>query len=180
VNDRETASAWAQRMLALPPSNVLILDTETCGLHSEVIELAIIDLDGSAVYNRRFSPLTEIEPGAQAVHGLTAEMLVQEPRFADEFTVVRAPLENAAQVLIYNAAFDLRCLGETCRLHKVGPLQFSAACLMLSYAAWFGERAPRGHPNGYRWQKLTGGDHSAPGDARAALALLYRMAGEAP
>ena len=30
----------------------------------------------------------------------------------------------------------------------------------------------------YRYQKLPGGDHTAPGDCRATLALLRKMAGD--
>ncbi len=44
---------------------------------------------------------------------------------------------------------------------------------MRRYAAYVGETSQRG---GYRNQKLTGGDHSALGDALATLRLIEEMA----
>jgi DNA polymerase-3 subunit epsilon len=170
--DRRNSAIWAQRMLARPLGEVLILDSETCDLNGEIIELAIIDTQGKPLYNRRFLPLTTIQPGAQRVHGITLEMLTDEPRFADEYAVIRSILGTAQAVLIYNAPFDIRCLNVTCELHTQPPVNFRAGCIMRYYAQWVGQRS-RGQ---YKWQKLTGGDHSALGDARAALAVLKAMA----
>lgn len=172
MSDKEQAATWAREMLALPPGHVLILDTETCDLYGEIIELAIIDSAGTELYNRRFNPLTPIRSGAYAVHGISREMLAHEARFDAEFPAVKAILESASHVLIYNAPFDTSCLIETCRLHAVDSLRFEGFCIMRRYAEWYGEYQ-RGR---LKWQKLAGGDHSALGDARAALALLRRMA----
>jgi DNA polymerase-3 subunit epsilon len=185
MNHREAARAWAQEMLNQPLGHVLILDTETCDLNGEVIELAIVDTAGNELYNRRFCPRTEIAPGAQAVHGISAEMLRGEPCFATEYLAIHEILAPAARVLIYNAPFDLRCLAVTCSLHKAAPLPLTinnTACLMRMYAQWYGERGR----SGYKWQRLMGGSsqsgpsghHSALGDARAALDVLRKMAGE--
>lgn len=174
MSHREQASAWARYVLGLPPGKVLILDTETCDLHGEIIELAIIDTAGSELYNRRFKPLTPIRAGAYHVHGISAEMLENEHNFAFEYPQIKAILDAASVVLIYNAPFDVSCLDATCNLHSVPELAFHSACIMRQYAQWYGEWK-RGQP---RWQKLTGGDHSALGDARAALAMLKKMAGE--
>jgi hypothetical protein len=46
-------------------------------------------------------------------------------------------------------------------------------CAMRRYAAYVGEPSKRG---GYRSQKLSGGDHSALGDALATLRLIKEMA----
>lgn len=171
---KQIASAWAREMLALPPGQVLILDTETCDLYGEIIELAIIDSAGTELYNRRFNPLTPIRSGAYAVHGISREMLAHEHNFAFEYPAIRAILDAANVVLIYNAPFDLGCLATTYNLHAVEDFNASlhAVCLMRRYAEWYGEYQ-RGR---LKWQKLAGGDHSALGDARAALALLRRMA----
>lgn len=171
-NDKEQARQWAREMLSQPPGQVAILDTETCDLHGEVIELALIDTAGNELYNRRFSPLTEIQPGAQAVHGITREMLRGEPLFAAEYEQIAGLIGRAEHMLIYNADFDVSCLAYTCDGNDKAILHFVGHCLMRWYAQWYGERGR----SGYRWQKLTGGDHSALGDARAALQLLRRMA----
>lgn len=169
---RSKAQRWARNMLAMPIGDVLILDTETCGLNAEVIELAVINTSGAPLYIRRYCPLTAIHPGAFAVHGISREMLEHESSFADEHEAIQAMLEPARMVLIYNAAFDARCLLETCRLHGMPPLVFKSACLMNWFAIFHGEK----NRSGYRMQRLTGGDHSAIGDCRAALTFLRRMA----
>jgi DNA polymerase-3 subunit epsilon len=174
MTHRQQAATWAQTILNQPLGHVLILDTETCDLNGEVIELAIINTLGETRYHSRYCPITPIQPGAFRVLGLTAELLAGEACFADEYELVAGLLGAAKQVLIYNAAFDLRCLAETCRLHKRDPLRIQTRCLMQMYAEWYGEP---GRYGGYKWQKLMGGDHSALGDARAALNVLRRMAG---
>lgn len=172
---KQRASQWAREMLAKPIDKVLILDTETCALNGEVIELAIINTSGAPLYNQRFNPLTPIHPGAQAVHGLTREMLRDEPRFAAEYDQICTLLEQAEIILIYNDSFDVACFKTTCQWHQVPAPEFKTGCIMRWYAQWYGE--PGGF-NGYKWQKLTGGDHSALGDARAALVMLRKMAEE--
>lgn len=167
------AQRWARKMLDLPAGDVLILDTETCGLNAEVIEVGIIDLDGNQLYNRRYKPLTAIHPEALKVHGITKEMLQDEPTFAQEYDELKSVLGCAQMVLIYNAAFDNRCLLETCRLHGQPSLVFRSGCIMNYYAMFVGQKQQRGN---YKWQPLTGGDHTAVGDCRAALAFLKRMA----
>lgn len=166
------ARHWAREMLALPPSKVLILDTETCDLHGEVIELAIVDSAGAEVYNRRFNPITAIQPGAFRVHGITAQTLRFEPRFHREYEVIKGIVEGAEMILIYNNSFDIECLRVTCLLHTLDELRFNSGCIMRWFAQFYGEWG-RGQ---YKWQRLTGGDHTALGDARAALALLRKMA----
>ena len=42
--------------------NVLILDTETTGLHGQVIELGIIDHDGRVLIDERFNPPARLNP----------------------------------------------------------------------------------------------------------------------
>lgn len=174
MNAKEQAQNWARSTLGFPEGEVLILDTETCDLNGEVIELAIIDTAGNMLYNRRFNPISMIQPGAQRVHGISMEMLAHESRFAEEYEAIVAILANAKLVLIYNADFDTRCLAATCRLHRQPPLVFKSVCIMKWYAIWYGEKR-RGT---FKWQPLSGGDHSAVGDCRAALAFLRRMAGE--
>ncbi|TVQ41952.1 MAG: 3'-5' exonuclease [Gloeocapsa sp. DLM2.Bin57] len=67
----------AEYLLAikLAPQDYLILDTETTGLgNCEIIELALIDLTGRALFNERIKPINHpIDPKAQEVHGITLE-----------------------------------------------------------------------------------------------------------
>lgn len=92
----------------------IVLDTETTGLdHRQghrIIELAAIELDGRRVSERRFhrylNPERAIDEGAAAVHGLTLDRLMDEPKFGE---IAPAFLEFicGAELIIHNAPFDL-------------------------------------------------------------------------
>ena len=154
---------------------IVILDSETTSLYGEIIELAIIDLDGNVLFNSRFNPILTIEPGATRVHGLTNEMLVGEPTWSLMWPEIAAILYAARLVLIYNADFDITRISITNITHQIEPRvpSFRAECLMELYARWVGEW--NSHYRSYRWQKLNGG-HSALEDCQAALRVLKHMA----
>jgi DNA polymerase-3 subunit epsilon len=92
----------------------IVLDTETTGLDPNqghrIIEVAAIELDGRRISERRFhrylNPEREIDEGAAAVHGLTLDRLIDEPKFAE---IAPALLEfiDGAELIIHNAPFDL-------------------------------------------------------------------------
>lgn len=170
-SDRNEAIEWARQILQR--SDVLILDTETTGLDGEIIELTIINLQDEVIYNQRFNPLSEISEGAAAIHGITAEMVVDKPRFADCASELSPLLASVGLVLIYNAAFDVARLRQTYQLHDVEMPNFKSDCLMEWYAQFCGEWSD--YHQSYRWQPL-GGDHGALGDCQAALATLREMA----
>jgi len=92
----------------------IVLDTETTGLEVEkghrIIELGCVELENRRRTHRTLhhylQPDREIDPGAQDVHGISAEMLAGKPRFADvaqEFLAFVA----GAELIIHNAAFDV-------------------------------------------------------------------------
>ncbi len=171
-SDHNEAADWSTQILQR--SDVLIMDTETTDLYGEIIELAIINLTGETVFNRRFNPLSPVSAGAQAVHGISDDMLASEPRFAEYANEVARILQNASVVLIYNAAFDTARLSQTFKLHGFEVPEYKADCVMEQYAAFCGQWSDY-HGN-YKWQPLGGGDHSALSDCRATLATLHEMA----
>jgi DNA polymerase-3 subunit epsilon len=95
----------------------IVLDTETTGLEVEkghrIIELGCVELVNRRRTHRTLhhylQPDREIDPGAQEVHGISAEMLAGKPRFAE---VAREFLDfvAGAELIIHNAAFDVRFL----------------------------------------------------------------------
>jgi DNA polymerase-3 subunit epsilon len=92
----------------------IVLDTETTGLEVEkghrVIELGCVELVNRRRTHRTLhhylQPDREIDPGAQEVHGISAEMLAGKPRFSE---VAREFLDfvTGAELVIHNAAFDM-------------------------------------------------------------------------
>jgi DNA polymerase III subunit epsilon len=107
----------------------IVLDTETTGLDPRqghrIIELAAIELDGRHVSERSFhrylNPEREIDEGAAAVHGLTLDRLMNEPKFGE---IAPAFLEfiAGAELIIHNAPFDIGFLNAELALLGLPPL----------------------------------------------------------
>jgi DNA polymerase-3 subunit epsilon len=107
----------------------IVLDTETTGLDPRqghrIIELAAIELDGRHVSGRSFhrylNPEREIDEGAAAVHGLTLDRLMNEPKFGE---IAPAFLEfiAGAELIIHNAPFDMGFLNAELALLGLPPL----------------------------------------------------------
>jgi DNA polymerase-3 subunit epsilon len=95
----------------------VVLDTETTGLEPElghrVIEIGCIEVIGrrptARQFHRYLCPDREIDPGALQVHGITAEFLRNQPRFAD---IADELMEfvGGAELIIHNAPFDVAFL----------------------------------------------------------------------
>lgn len=162
--NQNKAKLWAKD--ALSDQTAVILDTETTSFQGEIIELAIIDLEGNVLFHSCFKPVSEIDEGATAVHGLTAEKLQNCPSWGEKWEEIRKYLITR-KVLIYNAKFDLDRLRYTTLLHGTDlPILVETDCIMEQYKLFTGKR-----------QKL-GGDHTAVGDCKAALAKIKEMAND--
>lgn len=171
--DKAEMVQWAQTVLA-NPANYVLLDTETTDLDGEIIEIAITDLDGNALLNQRIKPLGTISAGAQAVHGISLEMLAAEPYFYDVYPRIQAVIKDKI-VLIYNESFDKARLAGDCKRHNLERLKFKSECVMLQYAQFCGDWSE--YWESYRWQPLDGG-HSALSDCQAVGFVLREMAAD--
>lgn len=101
----------------------IVLDTETTGLDPQqghrIIEVAAVELIDRIFtgnhYHYYFNPQREIDPGAQAVHGITSEFLAEKPLFqhkVDEFITF---IKNS-ELIIHNAPFDVGFLDNELQL----------------------------------------------------------------
>lgn len=173
MNDRNEAIKWAREILAEPEA-YYILDTETTGLQDpEIIELGVIDLAGNEIISQRFRPVAQITDGATEIHGLTNELLANEPPF---YALIDRLDKEIFQrtILIYNAVFDYRALEYTYDLYNSDLPAVNHDCVMQYYSQFVGEW--NDYRGSYRWQRLPGGDHSAIGDCRATLDVIKYMA----
>jgi DNA polymerase III subunit epsilon len=100
--------------MAQNSERLVFVDTETTGLDPKlghrIIEVAAVEaidrrLTGNN-FHRYVNPEREIDAGAQAVHGISAEFLADKPKFADVSDDLAKFLENAT-IVIHNAAFDM-------------------------------------------------------------------------
>jgi DNA polymerase-3 subunit epsilon len=92
----------------------IVLDTETTGLEPSqghrIIEIGCVEMINRRLsgnnYHQFLQPDREIDEGAQAVHGISTEFLVDKPRFSD---VVKDFIEylDGAELIIHNAPFDV-------------------------------------------------------------------------
>lgn len=180
--DRQEATKWAQGVLAR--SDWVVLDTETTGLggDDQIVQIAIIDCQGTPLLNTLVKPTISIPIEASRIHGITDEMVQDAPSWADVRELVRAAIKDKI-VLIYNAGYDTRLMEQCDRaavqgtmLPDLPELEIKCVCVMEEYARWYGQWNSW-HGN-YRWQRLPSGDHSALGDCIATLGVIRKMASQ--
>jgi DNA polymerase-3 subunit epsilon len=174
--DCVAAVEWARDLMI--SRDFVIFDSETTGLSSPVdfVEVAVIGPTGKKLFDSLLKPSCRIEPGARAVHGHTAKSLSGALRFSEVYPDLLTALYQR-RVIVFNASYDRRAWDTAVRrLGAKGALAGELPrweCAMRQYARFVGEPSKRG---GYRPQKLPGGDHTALGDALAALRLIEGMA----
>lgn len=182
---RAEAVQIAKTKLALRP---VYLDTETTGTGptDEVIEIGIVDADGTTLFESLVKPMGKVGQGAYNVHGINDAMLASAPRWMIVWPKVEAVLAGRT-VGVYNADFDLRLLQQTNARYKmrwIMPQGASFFCVMKLYAQFYGERNPK--TGGYRWQSLENAGrqcqlpqpnaHRTVADSLLTRALLQYMA----
>ncbi len=144
----------ALQMPALPcrnPSGIIVIDTETTGLSStdEIIQLSIVDGDANVLLDRYVKPYyKQAWPEAQAVNGISPEMVQGMPYLHELVPQLRGIIASAHTLVFYNAAFDLGMLDCCC--------DFSGGKkvvdVMTLFAPVYGEWSEK--HNCYKWQKL--------------------------
>ena len=156
---------------------ILVFDCETTGtdrVRDQVIELCVqcglAENAPSQVW--RIKPSVSIHPGAQAVHGITAEELASCPSF-DVVAAELAALFATADVIIgYNLAFDIDMLqAEYARIGKP-LLDFSAIKIVDAFRLWQ-QCEPRSLQHAH--QRFVGGEFAAAHTASADVAATGRV-----
>ena len=112
---------------------IIVLDTETTGLEPSeghrIIELACLELSGRRPTGRHFhrflNPERLVDIAATQVHGLTAEDLLDKPRFADVADEFLEFVEGG-ELLIHNAPFDVAFLNA--ELERIGRPRIESVC----------------------------------------------------
>ena len=103
-----TDTVWAR-------ASFVVIDFETTGLDPEVDRILEIGLaafeNGAHVESKNWlvNPTVPVPAESSAVHGITDDMLVDAPRFAEVFAEVREMLHGRIPVA-YNHGFDSRFL----------------------------------------------------------------------
>jgi DNA polymerase III subunit epsilon len=181
---KQEAVEEVRRLLAQQP---LYLDTETTGLdgRAEIVEIAILDHDGSVLLDTLVKPRLPIPLEVTRIHGITDGKVRNAPSWGELWPQVQSIMQGR-MVGIYNADFDQRMILQS---HKSARLAWqedglSCFCIMQIYARFYGER----HHSSFRWQSLANAarqcrlslinSHRAADDARLARAVLHYIAGQ--
>ncbi len=86
----------------------VIIDTETTGIDEddEVVELAVVSMDGEVLYHSYYYPEKEICPAASAVNHLTKEGLEGNPKLDDtEWEKIKKAIDGKP-IMGHNIGFD--------------------------------------------------------------------------
>ncbi|MGQ9787326.1 MAG: exonuclease domain-containing protein [Anaerolineae bacterium] len=166
---------------ALERITFTVVDVETSGLDPvwghRLCEIAIVLQQGGReleTFTQRVNPERPIDPGAQAVHGISYEELQDAPRFMEIAPIVRAYLECAV-VVGHNVLFDAGFLAaEWRRLRWPPPCVHLVDTLMLA-RRWLGLASNRLTSVAEALGIPINAAHSALGDARITAQVLHAL-----
>ena len=106
----------------------MLFDTETNGLslgnenkkdNLEIVELALVDLNGNTVYHSLFKPEKAISSTLSIVNNITNEMLETAPKWKDEWSKIQQ-LMNGKTIIGFNIDnFDVNALNVTCERYDI-------------------------------------------------------------
>jgi DNA polymerase III epsilon subunit-like protein len=165
----------------------VVLDLETTGSdpHSErteVLEIAIVDANGKPVLNTLVKAFGPIPAEAQAIHGISNEMVASAPTFREIYPQLVQAISGKV-IVIFNANYDAYLLDNLIIRHGLDLPHFDQWCLMKAYANYY--KSP-GKYKSYAWQKLSDAckqqdvklteAHRAMGDTLATYLLLKKLA----
>lgn len=112
----------AQHILAADP---VFLDTETTGLSlkDQIVEIAIIDRNGTPILNNLIKSNRACHPRAQELHGIRPSDLEDHGLEWNGILELINSVFKHHPVAIYNAVFDTRLIRQTCTAHCTEPLR---------------------------------------------------------
>lgn len=181
----EQVTVWARGALKRP--TLRILDTETTGRGprwgggvDELVEICIIDANGTVLFNTLVKPKGTMHPDAAAKSGITDSMLME----CVPFSAVAGQVHDALQgkdVVIFNVEYDTELIAAAFKACGQAAPTYEARCAMLAYHRFSGRQ---------EWDRwvgldaacreagvtLQGSAHRALGDCLSTLALLRCIA----
>jgi DNA polymerase III epsilon subunit-like protein len=185
-SDKSLAIRTARKMIQ---DDVIVLDTETTGLnHPFIIDIAAVSSrTGDILLNTKVFTRHDIEPGAEAVHGISKSDLEGAPNFNEVFSIIKKKLKGRS-ITAFNSSFDsnaMRCTAKDAELlpedQKLVESGLFTGCLMELAADFHGSTNRYGSISlddamwfsGCDWEGVA---HEALTDAKAALSVLKSIA----
>lgn len=105
-------------------SNFIIMEMATtgCGPNDEIIQLVLLDMNGSLLLNQYFKPQQNISKEALLKHQINKFYLKQQPQWDELWPKIKEYVQNKT-VLIPNTSFGTRLFEQTCNRYGT-PLDF--------------------------------------------------------
>lgn len=166
----QAATRWARTVLT--PGKAVILDTETASMGGPIVEIAVLDAEsGQTLLNTLVNPQTQIDPAAQAVHGISdAEVTAPGVPLWPEVYRQLAEVTDGRIILAYNASYDRGVIEDDCARNGIED------ALLADRDRWADVMAPRmAHARTMRYLR-NGGGHRALGDVALTRQHLIDMA----
>jgi DNA polymerase-3 subunit epsilon len=157
--------------------SIIVFDVETTGTdrrRDQIIELCVQFGLGDDVASRtwRFKPSVPINPGAQAVHGISIEDLADAPPFAACADEIAQVFAEATVLIGYNLAFDIEMVQSEYERLERPPLDFSGKTIVDAFRLWQ-QYEPRSLQNAH--QRFVGQGFAAAHSASADVAATGRV-----
>jgi DNA polymerase-3 subunit epsilon len=112
-----TVVSLAARIIAQKP---VYIDTETTGLdkNGEIVEISILDSDGSVLLNSLVKSSKSIPLDVQVIHGITNNMVSGSLALPILWPRVRNLVFGRA-IAAYNAPFDLKMIQQSLAIYRI-------------------------------------------------------------
>lgn len=132
---------------------IVFLDTETTGLNDtdQIIEIAILNLNGDILLNTLVKPTIKINKSATNIHGITDKMVKNAPTWKQVYPQY-LELTDGKTILAYNSGYDKKMVQQTCKANKLVNKRRQWDCIMMAYSTFMGKQSKY---SGYKRYKLT-------------------------
>lgn len=168
----KNAIYWREKFESLLNDKYLILDTETTGIdgEDEIIDIAIIDMQGNILLDTFVNTNQEIKESAYYVHGINKEMINNAPYFKEINDNVKKIIENKT-LLIFNDGFDVRMLRQSGYNNEI-----NSKCLMNLYMSYANSERWISLQNAMEYEELDIiQNHRALSDCLCCLKLIKKI-----
>jgi DNA polymerase III subunit epsilon len=182
---KENAIQTAARWITERP---VYIDTETTGLEKtdEIVEISIVDFDGSVLYSSLVKPSKPIPAEASRIHGITNEMVASMQSWLILWPTIRNFLYGRT-IAAYNAPFDMRMMQQSHAAYKFPWREnFKVVDVLPLYSDYRGVWNPvRGSMKYFKleeagafFQIALPNAHRSTADSLLTRAVLHSMAGQ--
>ena len=183
ANKQQVMQLVRQKLAEKP----VYIDTETTGITrtDEILEIVIVDWDGSVLFESFIRPQKPIPPESTAIHGITSDMVEKARPWPIAWQQIR-PLVAGRLLAMYNAEFDMRMMQQSLEQYRLPWREnFDTLDIMDLFSQFIGEWDPnRKALRRYRLEQAgkyfkipIPNAHHALEDTLLARAVLNSMAG---